>query len=27
MTLGIASGHYILPEAIITDLGHITGPL
>ena len=27
MTLGVASGHYILPGAIITDLGHITGPL
>jgi hypothetical protein len=27
MALGVASGQYNLPWAIMTNLGHITGPL
>ena len=27
MALGVASGHYSHPRAIITDLEHITGPI
>jgi len=27
MALGVASGHYSHPLAIITDLEHITGPI